>query len=115
MRGREVRGFCFGDLVVADPDLAVGEGEAHYVVDEWFCFSSTFGDTEDMEEQFFEEAEVRCAIEIRVEGENGAGAFEAIPCEVEFLHCVYYPLVSLKSKTRAYIWEMGKYSSAYAF
>ena len=40
--------FGFRDLVVADPDLAVGKREAHYVVDEGLGFSCAFRDAEDV-------------------------------------------------------------------
>ena len=47
-----------------------------------------FGHTEDMCEEFFDDEKVRLAIEGFVEGEDGAGAFEAVSGEVEFRHGV---------------------------
>ena len=38
----------FGNLEAADPDLAVGEGEAHDVIDKGFCFAGAFGHAEDV-------------------------------------------------------------------
>jgi len=43
-----------------------------------------------MQEELFYYAEVGFFIEGGVEGENGAGAFEAVACEVEFFHSMYY-------------------------
>lgn len=85
-------------MVITDPDFAIGDGEAHYVIDEGFHFTSAFGYAEDVEEEFFEDAEMGRGIESCVEGEYGPRAFEAVSCEVEFFHCVYcfrFPLLTL--------------------
>ena len=50
-----------------------------------------------MQEKFFDYAQVGGAVEGGVEGEDWAGTFEAVACEMEFLHCVYCPSrISLK-------------------
>lgn len=59
------------------------------MVDEGFGFAGPFGDAEDVEEELFEDAEVGFAVEGGVEGEDWAGAFEAVACEMEFFHGVY--------------------------
>ena len=79
-----------GYLETSNPDLAVGDGEAHDVVDEGFGFSGAFGDAEDVGEDFFDEEEVWGGGESGVEGKDRAGAFQAIAREVEFGHCMYY-------------------------
>lgn len=45
----------FADLVASDPNFAVGDGEAHDVVDKGLCFAGTLGDTEDVCEKFSDE------------------------------------------------------------
>jgi hypothetical protein len=76
------------DLVAADPDFVVGQREAHDVVDEWLDFARALGDAEDVKEDFLEQAEMWCAVEGGVKGENWTGALEAVAGEVEFLHGV---------------------------
>ena len=79
------------DLEAADPDLAVGESEAHHVVDEWFDFSGVGRHAKDVGEEVLDQEEGRGGGEGAVEGEEGPGALEAVAGEVEFGCCVYYP------------------------
>jgi len=65
------------------------------VVDEGLGFSRALGHAEDVDEELFDELEVRGGGEGGVEGENGAGAFKAVAGEVEFGHCVYWAEMSL--------------------
>jgi hypothetical protein len=82
-------GLLLGDLVAADPDLAVaGEGEAHYVVGEGFYFAAAGGHAEVVGEQFLDDSGVGLLVEAGVEAEDGAGALEAVAGEVELLGCV---------------------------
>lgn len=53
------------------------------MIDKGFCFPGAFGDAEDVGEEFFDEEEVGGCCEGGVEGEDGAGAFEAVAGEVE--------------------------------
>ena len=64
------------------------------MVDEGFCLARALRDPEDMSEEFFEDEEVWLGREGCVEGEDGAGAFEAVARKVEFRHGMYwvYPL-----------------------
>ena len=59
------------------------------MVDEGLGFAGTFGDAEDVKEELFEDAEVGFAVERGVEGEDWAGAFETVSCEVKLFHGVY--------------------------
>ncbi len=61
------------------------------MVDEGFGFARALGDAEDVGEEFADEEEVRGAGECGVEGEDGAGAAQAVAGEVEFGCCVDYP------------------------
>lgn len=90
----ELRRDRLVDLVVPDPDLAVGEREAHDVVDEGLGLARALGHAEDVQEHLLEEAEVRLLVELGVEGEDGAGALEAVACEVELFHCVHCVMAS---------------------
>ena len=58
------------------------------MVDKGFGFAGAFGHAEDVGEEFFDDEEVGGGGEGVVEGEDGAGAFEAVAGEVEFGHCV---------------------------
>ncbi len=58
------------------------------MIDKGFCFPGALGYTEDVSEKFFYDKEVRCSSEGVVEGENWAGAFEAVAGKVELGHCV---------------------------
>lgn len=88
-----------------DPDLAVGEGEAHDVIDEGFCFSGAFRYAEDVSEDFFDEEEMWGGGEGGVEGEDGSGAFETIAGEVKFGHGVYWERVLAGCKKVK--WRLG--------
>jgi hypothetical protein len=82
-------GLLLGDLVAADPDLAVaGEGEAHDVVGEGLYFAAAGGHAEGVGEEFLDDAGVRLLVEAGVEAEDRAGALEAVAGEVELLGCV---------------------------
>lgn len=59
------------------------------MVDEGFGLAGAFGDAEGVGEEFFDEEEVRGGGEGGVEGEDGAGAAEAVAGEVELGHGVY--------------------------
>lgn len=59
------------------------------MVDEGLGFPGAFGHAEDVEEEFFEDAEMGRRIEGGIEGENGARALQTVSCEVELFHCVY--------------------------
>lgn len=85
--------FGFGggglaDLEAADPDFAVSDGEAHDVVDEGLGSAGAFRDAEDVPQELLDEREVRGGVEGGVEGEDGAGAAQAVAGEVEFGCCV---------------------------
>ena len=69
-------------METADPHLAIGESEAHDVVDERFCFACALGYGEGLREKLFDEEEVRGSGEGGIKGENGARAAEAIAWEV---------------------------------
>ena len=57
-----------------------------------------------MQEELFYDAQVGFTIKGGVEGQDGAGAFEAVACEVEFFHCMYYsPEMSVSRSCKA--WE----------
>ena len=58
------------------------------MVDEGFRLAGGFRDGEDVGEEFFDEGEVGLGVEGGVEGEDGAGAFEAVAGEVELGHGV---------------------------
>lgn len=60
------------------------------MVEEGFCLPRALGDAEGVGEELFDELEMWGGCESGVEGEDGAGAFEAVAREVEFGHCVYY-------------------------
>jgi hypothetical protein len=82
-------GLLLGDLVAADPDLAVAsEGEAHDVVGEGLDFAAAGGHAEGVGEEFLDDAGVRLLVEAGVEAEDRAGALEAVAGEVELLGCV---------------------------
>lgn len=82
-------GLLLGDLVAADPDLAVaGEGEAHYVVGEGLDFAASGRHAEGVGEEFLDYTGVRLLVEAGVEAEDRAGALEAVAGEVELLGCV---------------------------
>lgn len=72
------------DLEAADPDFAVGDGEAHDVVDEGFGSAGAFRDAEDVRQELFDKDEVRGGVEGGVEGEDRARAAQAVAGEVEF-------------------------------
>lgn len=59
------------------------------MVDEGFGLAGAFGDAEGVGEEFFDEEEVRGGGEGGVEGEDGAGAAQAVAGEVELGHGVY--------------------------
>lgn len=76
------------DLIASDPDFVVRERETHDVVDERFYLPRCRRDAELLRQELFDHAGVRQLVEACVEGENGTGAFEAVPGEVEFFHGV---------------------------
>lgn len=59
------------------------------MVDEGLGLAGASGDAEGVGEEFFDEEEVRGGGEGGVEGEDGAGAAQAIAGEVELGHGVY--------------------------
>ncbi len=67
------------------------------MVDKGLRLARAFRDAEDVQEELFDEAEVRVGVEGGVEGEDGPGAFEAVACEVELFHRVHctHPLLTL--------------------
>lgn len=79
----------FGNLVVAHPDLAVGHGEGHDVVDEGLGLARALRDAKGVQEELLDHFEVWLGLEGSVEGEDRAGALEAVAREMEFFHCVY--------------------------
>lgn len=78
-----LRGFGLGDLVAADPDFAVGEGEAHDVVGEGLDFAAAGRHAEGVCEELFHDAGVGLLVEAGVEAEDRPRAFEAVAGEVE--------------------------------
>ena len=52
------------------------------MIDERFCFSRTLGYAEDVGKKFFDDEKVGRGGEGVVEGEDGAGAFEAVAGEM---------------------------------
>ena len=52
------------------------------MVDERLRFSRAFRDAEDVQEKLFQDAEMGFFVECGVEGEDGAGAFQAVSSEV---------------------------------
>lgn len=77
------------DLVVADPDFAVGEGKAHNVVNERLNLTGALGYAENVKEHLLEETKMWLFVEFGVERKNRPGAFQAVPGEVELFHSVY--------------------------
>ena len=59
------------------------------MVDKGLRLSRALGYTEDVGEEFFDQTEMRSGVEGAIKGQNGARAFEAVPCEVELVHGMY--------------------------
>ena len=76
-------------MVAPYPDLSVRNGESQDMIYEWLDLARAFGYAKYVEEKFFDDAQVWLFVEGGVEGEDGPGAFEAVACEMEFLHCMY--------------------------
>ena len=81
-------GLALVDLEHPDPDLAVGHGEAHDVVDKGLDFSARLGHAEDLGEELLDDAQMGFFLKGGVEGEDGPRALEAVADEVELLHGV---------------------------
>nr|POE65232.1 hypothetical protein CFP56_34899 [Quercus suber] len=94
-RGEDEAGPDLDERDGADPDLAVGEGEGHDVVDERLDLAAAGGDAEGVGQELLEQAGVGELVEGGVEGEDGAGALEAVAGEVELLHSVHVLAVQL--------------------
>ena len=59
------------------------------MVDKRFCFASALGHAKSVGEEFFDDEEMWCGCEGRVEGEYGSRSLEAVAWKVEFRHSVY--------------------------
>ncbi len=70
------------DLVVSNPDFAINNTESHYMVNERLGFSSPLGNAECVEEQFFDNPEMRLRVEGGIEGEERSRALQAVASEV---------------------------------
>ena len=83
------RRFGLADLVITDPDAAVGDGEAHDVVDEGFGAARALGHAEHVKEHLLDEPQVRLSLEGRVEREHRPRPLQAVTREVELRHRVH--------------------------
>ncbi len=77
------------------------------MVDEGFGLAGAFGDAEGVGEEFFDEEEVRGGGEGGVEGEDGAGAAEAVAGEVELGHGVYCVGQLGTPRNARVVWRVG--------
>ena len=72
------RRFGLADLVIADPDAAVGDGEAHDVVDEGLGAARALGHAEHVQEHLLDEPQVRLPLEGRVERQHRPRPLQAV-------------------------------------
>lgn len=79
----------FANLVVANPDFAIDNAEAHYVVDEGLGLSGTLGDAKCVEKQFFDDFEVGLGVESGIKGQKRSRALQTVAGEVQLLHGVH--------------------------
>ena len=86
---------CLADLKTPDPYLPVCKREAHDVVDERFCFASVLGNAECVGEKFFDDEEVRCGCECRIEREYRSRPLQTVAWEVELGHGMYCELSAM--------------------
>lgn len=112
--------FGFANLIVANPDLAVGDGESHDVIDERLGLSGALGNAKRMREHLLDNLEVGLCVERGIERKDWARALEAVASEVQLLHRVHWRLhvsksfcgSSFKSKVKHTILQVEFYSRA---
>ena len=76
------------NLIASDPDFVVRERETHDVIDERFDLPRCRRDAELLRQELFDHAGVGGFLKAGVEGQDGAGAFQAVAGEVELFHRV---------------------------
>lgn len=87
--GVPLRNRRLTDLKTPYPYFAIGNCEAHDMIDERLGFPCALGNAENMCEEFFDHKEVWLRGEGGVKGENWSRAFEAVAGKMEFRHSVY--------------------------